>query len=82
MSDPQTAHFERASVEAGGIRIPRCPRCGTPNVIGSYVERATFGPCAGDGCSAWIAYDVSIVAKAYDTREAAKYAFETQIYDD
>jgi len=25
---------------------------------------------------------VSVVAKAYDSRESAKYAFETYIYDD
>lgn len=82
MSDVETSHFEKAGVENGGIRIPACPRCGTPNVIPYKVERATFGQCAGDNCDAWIAYDVSIIAKAYDNREGAKYAFETYIHDD
>ena len=82
MSDVQTAHYETATVEAGGIRIPACPRCGTPNVMPRKVERGTFGKCAGDDCDAWIGYNVSIVAKAFDDRESAKYAFETYIYDD
>jgi len=77
-----TLHFERVSVEAGGIRIPACPRCGCPNVLPRKVERATFGKCAGDDCEAWLAYDVSVVAKAFDERESAKYAFETYIHDD
>jgi len=82
MSDVQTAHYERAAVEAGGIRIPACPRCGTPNVMPRKIERASFGECAGDDCDAWLAYDVSITVQAYDERESAKYAFETYIYDD
>jgi len=82
MSDIQTAHFERVGVENGGIRIPACPRCGTPNVLAGKVERATFAKCANDDCDAWIGYDVSVVAKAFDDRESAKYAFETYIYDE
>jgi len=34
-----TAVFERVSAEAGGIRIPACPRCGTPNVIPRKIEQ-------------------------------------------
>jgi len=77
-----TAVFERVSVEAGGIRIPACPRCGTPNVIPRKLERATFGKCAGDDCDAWLAYDVRVTAVACDDRESAKYRFETYIHDD
>ena len=76
------AHFERVIVETGGIRIPQCPRCGTPNVLPRKVERATFGQCAGDECAAWLAYDVSVVVQAYDERESAKYAYETYIEND
>jgi len=76
------AHFERVSVEHGGIRIPACPRCGTPNVIPRKVGRATFGQCAGDDCEAWLAYDVSVVVQAHDERESAKYAYETYIEDE
>lgn len=78
----ETAHYERATVEAGGIRIPACPRCGEPNIIPRKLERATFGQCAADDCDAWIAYDVSITAVALDDRESAKYHFETYIHDD
>jgi hypothetical protein len=78
----KTQHYERVSVEAGGIRIPACPRCGVPNVVSRKIERATFAQCAGEDCDAWIAYDVSVVAKAYDTREGAKYAYETYIESD
>lgn len=78
----ETQHFERVSVEAGGIRIPACPRCGQPNVIPRKIERATFGKCAGDDCEAWIAYDVSVTAVALDDRESAKYHFETYIHDE
>jgi ribosomal protein S27AE len=79
---PDTAHFERVSVEAGGIRIPQCPRCGAPNVIPRKVERATFGQCAGEECDAWLAYDVSLTVVARDARESAKYHFETHIQND
>lgn len=78
----ETQHFERVSVEAGGIRIPACPRCGQPNVIPRKIERATFGKCAADDCEAWIAYDVSVTAVALDDRESAKYHFETYIHDE
>jgi len=77
-----TNHFERVSVETGGIRIPACPECGAPNIIPRKLERATFGKCAGDDCEAWLAYDVSVVVKSYDNRESAKYAFETHIESD
>lgn len=72
----ETQYFERVSVEGNGIRIPACPRCGEPNVIRRTVERATFGECANEDCDAWIAYDVALVAKAYDHREGAKYALK------
>jgi hypothetical protein len=78
----ETRLYERATVEAGGIRIPQCPRCGTPNVIPRSIERGTFGECAGDDCDAWIAYDVRIAAVACDSREQAKYRFETEVYDE
>jgi len=78
----ETQHFERVSVEAGGIRIPACPRCGQPNVIPRKVERSTFGQCAAEDCEAWIAYDVSVTAVALDERESAKYHFETYIHDE
>lgn len=80
--ETETTHFERVSVENGGIRIPNCPRCGAPNVLPRKVERATFGECANDDCGAWLAYNVSIVVEAHDHRESAKYAFETYIHDD
>jgi len=51
-------------------------------VVARKVERATFGKCAGDDCEAWIAYDVRLTAVAVDTREQAKYQFETYIRDD
>lgn len=79
MSD--VSHTERVSVENGGLRV-HCPRCGNPNVLARKIERATFAQCSWEDCGAWIAYDVSIVAKAFDEREAAKYAFETEIYDE
>lgn len=78
----ETCVFERVAVEAGGIRIPACPQCGTPNVLSHGIERATFAKCAGDDCGAWIAYDVRITAVACDDRESAKYRFETYIHDD
>lgn len=78
----ETNVFERVSVENGGIRVPACPRCGEPNVVPRKIERATFGKCAADDCEAWIAYDVRLTAVAFDEREAAKYNFETHIYDD
>jgi hypothetical protein len=74
--------YERVSVESGGIRIPSCPRCGTPNIVSRKVERATFAECANNECDAWIAYDIRVTAVACDTRELAKYRFETYIYDD
>jgi len=37
---------------------------------------------AGDDCEAWLAYDVRLTAVALDTRESAKYHFETYIHDD
>lgn len=77
----ETSHFERIGVEGNGIRA-HCPRCGQPNVIPYKLERATFAQCSWEDCEAWIAYDVSVVAKAYDHREGAKYAFETYIEDD
>jgi hypothetical protein len=77
-----TTHIERIGVEGNGIRIPACPRCGQPNVIPYKIERATFGQCAAEDCDAWIAYDVSVTAVAYDNRESAKYAFETYIEGD
>lgn len=80
MSD--TSHYERISVEAGGVRIPACPRCGSPLVIDRSIERATFGQCPNGGCGAWIAYDVSVTAVALNDRESAKYHFETYIHDD
>jgi len=46
------------------------------------VERATFGQCAGDDCEAWIAYDVRLTAVAVDSKETAKYRFETYIEPD
>lgn len=78
----ETTHFERAGVENGGIRIPACPRCGTPNVIPEVLRRATFGECAGDDCDAWLTYNVAITVVAVDERETAKYRFGTYVRDD
>jgi hypothetical protein len=79
---PETTHYESIGVEGNGIRIRGCPRCGSPIVIPYSLKRATFGECPDSDCEAWVTYNVSVTAVAFDDRESAKYHFETYIEED